>query len=101
MKPERHQILVTAEVRKEARDLAEIEFVRLGKRQLKGLSGKFELFEARGAGAPQAERAVDPVCGTELSAGEVAATLAIEGSEQSFCSESCLRKFVVAPEQYG
>src|SRR5207244_1449680 len=31
---ERHQILVTAEVRKEARDLPDVEFVRIGKRKL-------------------------------------------------------------------
>ena len=98
---ERHQILVTPEVRKEARDLPEVEFVRLGKRQLKGLSGKFELFEARAAGAPEAGRAVDPVCGTELGAAEVAARLSLEGTERAFCSEACLRKFVAAPESYG
>jgi adenylate cyclase len=97
---ERHQILVTPDVRKEARDLPEVEFVRLGKRKLKGLSGPFELFEARALGAPEAERAVDPVCGTELGSGEVAARLSLEGAEQAFCSEACLRKFVVAPEQY-
>ncbi|MGH2403770.1 MAG: adenylate/guanylate cyclase domain-containing protein, partial [bacterium] len=43
----RHQILVTDEVRKAARDLPEIEFVRLGKRKLKGLAEGIVLFEAR------------------------------------------------------
>jgi len=97
---ERHQILVTPEVRKEARDLPDVEFVRVGKRKLKGLSGSFELFEARAAGAPEPERAVDPVCGTELGAAEVAARLQIEGSERAFCSEECLRKFVSTPQAY-
>jgi class 3 adenylate cyclase len=98
---ERHQILVTPEVRKEARDLPEVEFVRLRKRKLKGLSGSFELFEARAAGAPGAERAVDPVCGMELGSGEIAARLSLEGTERAFCSEACLRKFVASPESYG
>jgi len=98
---ERHQVLVTPEVRREARDLPDVEFVRLGKRKLKGLSGSFELFEARAAGAPEAERAVDPVCGTELGAAEVAARLQIEGAERVFCSEECLRKFVAEPQAYA
>ena len=97
---ERHQILVTPEVRREARDLPDVEFVRLGKRNLKGLTSSFELFEARAAGAPEAERAVDPVCGTELAAAEVAARLQIEGAERAFCSEDCLRKFVSSPQTY-
>ena len=98
---DRHQILVTPEVRKEARDLPEVEFVRLGQRKLKGLSGSFELFEARAAGAPGPERAVDPVCGTELGAAEVAARLQIEDAERAFCSEACLRKFVSSPQAYA
>ena len=97
---ERHQILVTPEVRQEARDLPEVEFVRLGQRKLKGLSGSFELFEVRAAGAPEAERTVDPVCGTGLGPAEVAARLSLEGAERAFCSEACLRKFVASPESY-
>jgi len=98
---ERHQILVTPEVRREARDLPDVEFVRLGKRRLKGLTGSFELFEARAAGAPEGERAIDPVCGTELAAAEVAARLQIESAERAFCSEECLRKFVSSPQAYA
>jgi adenylate cyclase len=97
---ERHQILVTPDVRKEAAGLPDIEFVRLGKRRLKGLPEQLELFEVQSSADTEEQKVVDPVCGTELSAGEVSATLAIEGSERSFCSEGCLRKFVVSPEQY-
>jgi len=97
---DRNQVLVTPEVRREARDLPEVEFVRLGKRNLKGLSSSFELFEARAAGAPEAERSVDPVCGTELGTAEVAAPLDLEGAERAFCSEDCLRKFVSTPQAY-
>ena len=97
----RHQILVTAEVRKEARDLPEIEFIRLGKRQLKGVSDKLELFEVRSSFAPAGEKAVDPVCGMELGADELTARLSLEGVERAFCSEACLRKFVASPESYG
>jgi class 3 adenylate cyclase/YHS domain-containing protein len=98
---QRHQVLVSEEVRREARDLPEIEFVRLGKRKLKGLSGPVELFEARPTGALATERTIDPVCGMEIGAAEVAARLSLEGTERAFCSEACLRKFVASPEAYG
>jgi class 3 adenylate cyclase/YHS domain-containing protein len=97
----RHQILVTDEVRKEARDLPDIEFVRLGKRKLKGLAENIVLFEARSSEAVAADKFIDPVCGMELSAAEVAASLTSDGVERSFCSDDCLRKFVVAPEKYA
>jgi len=98
---QRHQVLVTSEVRKEARDLPEIEFVRLGKRNLKGVSVKLDLFEVRSSAAPAAAKAVDPVCGMELGPGEIAARLSLEGAERAFCSEACLRKFVASPESYA
>jgi adenylate cyclase len=97
---ERHQILVTSEVRRDARDLPDVEFVRLAKRKLKGLSGSFELFTARAVSEPEAGRVVDPVCGTEMGPAEVAARLSLEDVERGFCSEECLRKFVTAPEKY-
>jgi adenylate cyclase len=98
---QRHQVLVTAEASREARGLAEVEFVPLGKRQLKGLVDELELFEARRRAAAATEKAMDPVCGTELSPTEVAARLALEGKERVFCSEECLRRFVAAPERYS
>jgi class 3 adenylate cyclase/YHS domain-containing protein len=99
---DRHQVLVTAVVRKEAAGTPGIEFARLGKRALKGLGGRFELFTARrpGAGAPP-EKHVDPVCGMEMLPDEVSARLTIEGEDRSFCSEACLRQFVAAPERYS
>jgi YHS domain-containing protein len=44
---------------------------------------------------------IDPVCGMELGPGEVAARLSLDGRDQAFCSEDCLRKFVRAPEKYA
>jgi class 3 adenylate cyclase/YHS domain-containing protein len=98
---ERHQVLVTAEVSREAHGLAEVDFVPLGKRQLKGVGDELELFEARPRAVGPTEKAVDPVCGMELSPAEVAARLALEGKERAFCSEECLRRFVAAPERYS
>jgi len=98
---QRHQTLVTATVRKEARGLPDVEFVRLGKRRLKGLADEVELFEARRSSVESREKAVDPVCGMALGPGEVAARLTLEGKERAFCSDDCLRLFVVAPERYS
>ena len=48
----------------------------------------------------RATKVADPVCGMELAPAEVAARLSVEGNEQAFCSETCLRKFVQARERY-
>jgi adenylate cyclase len=97
---QRHQVLVTAPVRKEAKGLADVEFVRLGKRRLKGLAEDLDLFEARASRVEEREKAVDPVCGMELGPAEVAARLSLEGKELAFCSDECLRLFVASPERY-
>lgn len=96
----RHQVLMTADVRREVAGMPDVEFARLGKRRLKGLAGEIEVFEARACPAVEAERVADPVCGMELGPAEVAATLLFGGRELVFCSEECLRRFVSAPSQY-
>ena len=98
---QRHQVLVTAPVRREAAGLSDVEFVPLGTRSLKGLTDDVELFQVlRQASEGVRERQVDPVCGMELGAGEVAARLSLEGRERVFCSQKCLQRFVAAPERY-
>lgn len=97
----RHQVLVTGTVRSEAKDLPDVEFARLGKRRLKGLAEDLDLFEARASRAEGEEKVVDPVCGMELRPAEVAARLSLEGRERAFCSDECLRQFVVSPEKYA
>src|SRR2546425_202729 len=42
---QRHQVLVTAPVRREAAGLSDVEFVPLGTRRLKGLTDEVELFQ--------------------------------------------------------
>ena len=96
----RHAVVVTSAVRQAAAGLPGVEFVRLGKRGLKGIAAEEVLFEARIEGPQGVDRAIDPVCGMELGPGEVAATLALEGEARAFCSDDCLRKYVSAPERY-
>ena len=96
----RHAVVVTSAVRQAAAGLPGVEFVRLGKRSLKGIVAEEVLFEARIEGPQGVDRVIDPVCGMELGPGEVVATLALEGEARSFCTDDCLRKFVAAPERY-
>ena len=96
----RHAVVVTSAVRQAAASLPGVEFVRLGKRSLKGIAEDEVLFEARIEGPQGVDREIDPVCGMELGPGEVAATLAEDGETRAFCSNDCLRKFVSAPERY-
>ncbi len=98
---QRHQTLVTGDVRRRAQGMEGVEFIRLGKRRLKGLAAEVEIFEARAAGPELQTKVIDPVCGMELGPGEVAARLSLDGRDQAFCSEDCLRKFVRAPEKYA
>jgi class 3 adenylate cyclase len=97
----RHEVLLTEIVWRAATPLDGVEFVRLGRRDLKGLPEEHELFAAQRRQASPLAKSIDPVCGMELAAGEAAARLAIEGSERLFCSDGCLRQFVAAPERYG
>lgn len=97
----RHQVLITHEMWKRARDLPGTEFVRLGKRKLKGLASEVVVFEARLAGKTAGDRETDPVCGMELGSGEVAARLVWDGTDRAFCSDDCLKKFVRDPAKYN
>ena len=97
----RHQLLVTAPVRREAAGLSDVEFVPLGTRRLKGLTDEVELFQVVRRGREGAtRRQVDPVCGMELGVGEVAARLSFKGQERVFCTQECLQRFVAEPERY-
>jgi class 3 adenylate cyclase/YHS domain-containing protein len=89
----RRQMLVSASARSEVAGLAQVNFVPLGPRRLKGVTEAVELFEVRKVGAKPQHKLVDPVCGMELDPAEVAARLILEGSEIVFCSERCLRRF--------
>ena len=96
----RHQFLVTDEVRRHAKSYESAEFVRLGRKRLKGLAAELDVFEVRAVNPVELDRVADPVCGMELGPHEIAARLTVDGHEHVFCSDDCLRKFVKAPERY-
>ena len=61
-----------------------------------------ELYQAVSAvPSPSGEKHLDPVCGMEMTEAEVTARLTLDGVDHRFCSDTCLRKFVAAPEHYG
>jgi class 3 adenylate cyclase len=95
---QRNQFLVTEAVRRQLGDL-EVEVVALGGRSLKVLGEQVELFEVRRPGA-RAIKVVDPVCGMELDADSIEATLAWHGEELSFCAAACLERFVGESARY-
>jgi adenylate cyclase len=101
-----HQIVASADVAR-ATGTAGVTFRPLGTRQLRGLADELELYELATSddddrpGAEGDERSVDPVCGMQLAAGDVAARLDIEGGEHVFCSSRCLGLFVAAPDRYA
>jgi class 3 adenylate cyclase/YHS domain-containing protein len=96
----RHQFLLTDEVRRRAKTYEGVEFIRLGRRRLKGLAAEVEVFEGRAVNPLEFDFVVDPVCGMELGRGEIAARLTLDSREHAFCSDECLRKFIASPELY-
>jgi class 3 adenylate cyclase/YHS domain-containing protein len=98
---ERHQVLLTGAARDQSKSLTDVSFARLGKQRMKGLPEETVLFEARRESSERADRLIDPVCGMEMGIDEVAARLTLDGREQSFCSDECLKLYVAAPERYS
>ncbi len=96
---ERHQILVTPEVRDAVGGAADIEFRPLGRRQLKGLD-EFELFAACYPGTEDEDHLVDPVCGMVLHAGHTVVRVVHAGEEVVLCSDACAARLVLDPDRY-
>jgi adenylate cyclase len=94
-----HQLLVTDAVRVQATDIADVEFLSLGFRSLKGLTEQVHLFEVQ-LSQDRPVKVADPVCGMELDSTTVDARLNWRGEELWFCSTGCLQRFADAPEHY-
>jgi adenylate cyclase len=97
---ERHQTLVSPEVRDAVGVASDIEFRSLGQRQLKGLD-ELELFAACYRGAQDEDRLVDPVCGMVLHTGHAVVRVLYGGDEVAFCSDACRERFLRDPDRYA
>ena len=97
----RHQVLVTAAVKEEAKTVASVEFVPIGRRVLKGMAEELDLFEVHTRGDEgKGVRLIDPVCGIEVVPERAMARLVFNGREEFFCCHVCLQRFVEAPERW-
>jgi YHS domain-containing protein len=96
---DRHQLLVTDAVIAAIGNIDGIEVTPKGTRRLKGLAADVNLFEVRSTAAAR-QKVVDPVCGMELGEPAVMAQLTWQQHDFRFCSQTCLQRFVAAPEAY-
>ena len=94
-----NQFLVTPAVVAGSGEGAAVSFTSIGLRRLKGVADEIELFGVEPA-APLRARPTDRVCGKELTTDAVDATVAWQGEQLSFCSISCLQRFLESPERY-
>ena len=97
----RHQFLVTAAIRAALTDVPGIEVIPHGARELKGIAGGLDLYEARRAHHRGPHRVTDPVCLMELDPAAAAARLTWRSTDLLFCSDDCLRLFAADPERYA
>lgn len=96
----RHQVLLTESVVTEVGSLPEIEIRSLGKHRLKGVAESIELFAAQHLETRGNTRVLDPVCGMEMEPDDVVVRLSQDQREHAFCSQGCLRRFVMRPDHY-
>jgi YHS domain-containing protein len=94
-------VLVTEAVRQEVGGLPGVTFIPVRRASLERPDRRGGVFEVVAQTVDEVpERSQDPVCGMELQPEEVVARLSSDGTERSFCSNECLRRFVTAPERY-
>jgi adenylate cyclase len=92
-----HEILLTDEVAQTA-DAAGVTVVRAATRELVGVDQPIELWRVARRTAAQPER--DPVCGMTVTEDAVA-RLRYEDVMYTFCSPTCLRRFLEDPTRYA
>ncbi|MEX2394927.1 MAG: adenylate/guanylate cyclase domain-containing protein [Actinomycetota bacterium] len=90
-----HEILMTKDVASEAEE-AGIKTISAGAHRFQGLADSLDLFRLD-RDVVRVER--DPVCGMAVS-DDAVASLRYGDVTYSFCSPTCLRKFLEDPERY-
>jgi adenylate cyclase len=90
---ERHEVVMSAEARRDAGAMPGVLFAPLGTRAIKGLNEAVEIFRLDAADRAVERRRADPVCGMHLGEDEIAARMTLAGAEYVFCSTECLTVF--------
>jgi class 3 adenylate cyclase/YHS domain-containing protein len=95
------QFLITEDLRNAAGPLADVDYISLPPRRLKGIPEPLCLLEVRRRGPDRANRQTDPVCGMLLHPADVAAHTTWRGTSYAFCSDKCRRAFIDNPAHFA
>ncbi|HEU5084080.1 MAG TPA: adenylate/guanylate cyclase domain-containing protein [Acidimicrobiales bacterium] len=95
-----HQLLASDAVVAGARALADVEFVPVGARALKGIDSRVEVHEVRRRLGGDVATVVDPVCGMSVDPSAEPPSATFEGRQVLFCSATCRDRFVADPARY-
>ena len=95
-----HQLLVSDAIVDGAKPLADIEFVPLGTRTLKGIEDEVTVYEVRRSVATDTAAPVDPVCGMSVDPEATPPNTTHAGHRILFCSATCRDKFEADPDRY-
>jgi class 3 adenylate cyclase/YHS domain-containing protein len=94
------QFLITEDLRDAVGNLADVDFVSLPPRRLKGIPDPISLVEVRCHSAERVSRETDPVCGMLLHPDDVVARASWRGMTFVFCSQKCQAAFTDDPSSF-
>lgn len=96
-------VLLTEATRSAAGELADIELVEHGRRELRNVAEPVVLFRAVVLGGERDANAlpIDPVCRMAVDPARQAGLLVHRDREYHFCSLECARRFAVEPERFA
>jgi class 3 adenylate cyclase len=94
------EVVLTDATADAAGQLENVEFERLGGRQLKNVLEPVQLLRASRMGAHEGSTRIDPVCRMSLAEGAWIGSLWFGDRRYYFCSMECARKFTAEPERY-
>jgi len=95
------EVLVTAAVRDNTRDLAGVEFESRGEQRIRNVTLPVALFAAVPDDRTSEARHVDPVCRMLIAEGRESGSLRHAGTLYRFCSLECAGLFIRDPQAYA
>ena len=95
------EVLVTAPVRDNTRDLDGVEFESRGEQRIRNVTRPVPLFAAVRDNRSSEARHLDPVCRMLVAEGREAGSLRHGGTLYRFCSLECAGRFLGDPDAYA